>query len=547
MDIDKPFVDRSHFTCIYGHEFYIGGEVIFPEETRNKVTPEGFTADGTYRTLFGPTHDHNGHIFGNTNLNLRYAMRRLTCIRKPETPQLHDLLLLNQRRFVLANFEEIDSLYFSVCRDNFGDYLGMLEECRLHHADPHPKKQLRQQAYCELLESGMIHQRLWLKNVRYKLKKDEIAKAGKYGRMIGDLGVAASLQGFRLTKFMKEVQTRRFHLFGGIAQFIATPRPSELHRVFDHMRSPEGLFYFAMFSDDSVLAVRDRGAVRWYNLDISGCDSSHGDIIFQSLLHLVPRQHMDDLLRLIEQCALPIVVSSSDNRHKVKLRPKHPTLYSGSTLTTTINNWANFLIIFAIAKIGDFSPQGIVTSARLCGYFLTVDVCETFEDVQFLKNSPVLDTEGVYRPMPNLGILLRSTGVCRGDLPGRKSTPLSERGRLFQASLLQGMYPRIHCTLLDSMKSVAGPYSDALVQKVLDSGLNYKIVHESSYPVFRVNDDDLYRRYRLTPHEIAELNSVLGTATFGDHVSTTGGSKILFKDYELCARNVDSSTFQRTS
>lgn len=462
---------------------------------------------------------HNGHIFGYTNLNLRYAMRRLTSVRKPETPLLHAQLKKQQAQFVTAHLDEIDALYFSKCREEFGDYKGMEEECRLHHDDPHPKKALRIQAYRELLETGLIHKRLWLTSVKYKMKKDEWAKILKYARMIGDLGVAASLQGFRLTKFMKLTQTHSFKLFGGVAQFISTPKASVLHEVFEKMYNPPGAFYFAMFSDDSILAVRDKGVVRWYNLDISGCDSSHGPTIFSALLNIVPNQFRDDLLRLVEQCELPIIVSSSDGKHKIKLKPAHATLYSGSTLTTTINNWANFLIIYSIARGGDFSPAGISASAKRCGYIVTVEVCDCFEDVQFLKNSPVKDAAGTYRPVVNLGILLRSTGVCRGDLPGRRKVPLKERARIFQSALLQGMYPRVHFNLLDNMKRTAGSVDTAVADQIREKHFKYKIELDDSYPIFSVRDEDLYRRYRLSDFEIEQLNSELGSATFGDHLS----------------------------
>jgi hypothetical protein len=186
--------------------------------------------------------------------------------------------------------------------------------------------------------------------------------------------------------------------------------------------------------------------------------------------------------RLIDQLKLPFQVISQNGKHRVvfdNIRGE-ASLYSGSCLTTLINCLANILIGMAIAdcEFPEVCDPFIVTdilraSILETGYIVTMDYCEYDEDLQFLKHSPILTTSGHYQPMLNLGVLLRASGSCKGDVPGRGD--LSTRFRDFQASLLQGMYPRSHCLVVDNMKRACGGIVRECMMKTIRDDLSYKV------------------------------------------------------------------------
>lgn len=520
---------NNQFVVLSGGQYFLNGQLCFPPGEQKE--------DGAYRTMFGPSVSHNGVVYCNCNNCVSLAFRRLTSVRKPEEKGLDQLLTINQNIFVLTHqwwFDRLRNLY----EPYFQEYDSMEESARLHHADPHAKRLLRVQAWKELQEAGDEPTRLWLTKVWYKLKSDEIAKPGKVPRMIGDLGVAASLQGFYLTKLLKEAQSSEPILInGGRMEFISTPNPWKLERVFTRLLSPEGRFYFAYFSDDSCLSLRIGSRTLTFNLDISKCDASHGPAAFDSYSTLFPTAIQDDALRLIEQCRLPIEIRSRAGKEKVILLPKGPKLYSGSTLTTGINNNANTTIALSISE-HHFDPDstvaeveaGIIAASAKAGYLLSVEYCPNPEDIQFLKNSPVYDVEGVLRPLLNIGVLLRASGSCKGDLPGKGD--LQVRAKDFQAAIIHGMYPRVRFPLVDAMKSAVGCKPSTISLDRVTREHQYKVESDPTYPLFSVSSASVYRRYNLPPLAQAELADFSQLST-GYHLSCSAVDLILAKDYGL--------------
>jgi len=500
--------------------------------------------DGTYRTIFGPAIAHSGEIYGVCNQNVRLALRRLTARRGPANV---DIWYNHAQRLYFAQNIDFTKQLHTLFTKYIYDFKDMVTEADEHHADEHPKKRIRIEAWKDLIHGGyksiQNSDDLWLKRVLYKMKKDEIAKPGKYPRMIGDLGVAASLQGFRLTEVMKHVMADHPIAYkGGHFEFCIKPEASNLARIFRELMSPTGSFYFVYFSDDGCLSIRRGDDVYVYNLDIKWCDGSHGPAVFQTLIDVTPEYCRETMTRIVGQCKLPIVVHDADDplsKRRVILKPKHPRLYSGSTLTTLINNMANIYIAKSIIDSGAHDPEGIILAANLAGYGLSVDQCLIPEDIQFLKHSPVLDLDSNLRAMLNVGVLLRATGVCRGDLPGKGD--LSIRAKKFQAALLDGMYPRCHFPLRENLYRHTLP-ADAVSTKVVTEMFSMKFGGALSYSQehFTVSADNAYLRYRLTQEEIVELDELFGNASYQQQFASTGVAKILQKDYGLtCKTDVD--------
>lgn len=525
------------FVIMSGADYFVDGRVAFPREDDEEIAPElaAEPMDGTYRSAFGPCFSHNGTIYCNCNSCVSLAMSRLTAIREPDRPGYDRLLTVNQHHFHNQHSDFI-TLLRDTYAEGFDEYENMELEALKHHDDPHPKRELRKQAWLDLQEGDVI-KRKWLRVVLYKMKKDEWAKLLKVPRMIGDLGVAASLQGFIITAILKDMQAKEpIRVHGGVLVFVKKPKPGLLHELFHELMDPTDRFHFAYFSDDSCLAIRVRGKVHTFNLDIKKCDASHQQAIFDSFVLLFPEAVQDDARILVEQCTLPIEVRDRASNKKVRMRPKHATLYSGSTVTTAINNLANQTIGFAIGMV-DFEAvddenivEAIQAAALTAGYLISCETCNQPEDIQFLKHSPVLADDGEWRPMLNLGVLLRASGVCKGDLPGKKTIPLKTRAENFQRSLLHGAYPRISTPFIDTMKAQCGPGAISWLED-----LQYKVVDDSTYPFFSVSTENAFRRYRLTNVESLELMEAAGFG-YEYHHCLPGADAIFQADYGLSAK-----------
>lgn len=528
-NVQKPYVYNHTFTAVAGSEFFVNGLLCFPASPPRTSVFHG--ADGCYRTIFGPCVGHTGVIYGVNNNNVSLAFRRLTAARVSLECDIK--LQFAQRKYVQENQAFLRCVQQLYSR-NMPSYFGSLLEGAEHYADPHKKKQLRIQAWEELIggdyKGFVLSDRLWLKKVLYKMKKDEYAKPGKFPRMIGDLGVAASLQGFRLVDLLKHVMADHPLCYkGGEIAFCLKPEPTQLAHHFKRLLTTQ-TYYFLYFSDDACFSVRHLGQLYTYNLDISSCDASH-HAIFDALLEITPPQWRHEMQVLVDQCALPISIFDVDcitECRRVVLKPHSPRLYSGSTITTFINNLANILICHSIVNSGAYRPVDIIAAARKVGYVVTVQPCTQPEDIQFLKHSPVFDTDGQLRAMLNLGVLLRSSGQCKGDLPGRGD--LSVRARRFQGAFLRGMYPRTNFRLLAMlMNKTLTPTS--LEEATAEKELNGKVINEGAF--FTVTPEAMYKRYRMTTTEIEIFDYSFGSCGYEDHFNSSGADKILNLDYGL--------------
>jgi hypothetical protein len=426
------------------------------------------------------------------------------------------------------------------------DYYDMVYHALVNAYDTHPKRELRIQAVEELIDSGKLGERLWLRSVLYKMKKDELAKPGKWPRMIGDLGVAASLQGFYVTDALKGAMASEPLRYKGFEiEFVKAPKQDALTRVFEKLLNPPGNGYIALFSDDSCASVRlSDGRVAYGNLDISSCDASHTDSIFEFLVAVAPPHMQDDIRRLVEQCRLPIKIRDVNMWTRfVRLvnKNKEAALYSGSTLTTFINNLANILIAMSVAEDYEVQQpttfQDLAISALKVGYVVTCEEAQIPEDIQFLKFSPVIDTNGNMQPMLNLGVLLRASGCSKGDVPGPKGISLEERAAVFQKAVLRGMYPYCDFQLLTELRRHCDTKTSiASVEAYAKKHLPYTIAEmrgEGHHQTYQVDNVALARRYRLKDSELLELELLVREAGYGYQIQCAAVDKILRLDYGL--------------
>jgi hypothetical protein len=512
-------------------------------------------SDKTFRTKAGGI-SHDGVIYADNDDNVAKAMSRLLKCRGTLDEELE--YQYNQKRF-LAEHQGFLHDIRKMLEPDFEDWAGAEEECRQHYDDPHPKRELRIQAYNELIHGegknyrdGNLFSRLWLRKVIYKMKKNEFAKPLKMPRMIGDLGVAASLQGFRLTDVYKQAVAKNDVHYGNMRMhFCKAPTSDELRAAFLNLIDPPMgcKYYFVFFSDDSALSIRHAdGSISTYNLDIKGCDGSHTSAIFEALVTTTPEKAQEDMQVLIDQCKLPIIIyfkgepettdENDEDAHRpsLMLQPldaltgeKGPRLYSGSTITTILNGLACQLGAVCVQEEDAETEEEITAAFAKAGYQMSIDKCQDYSDIQFLKNSPVYDITGQLQPLLNLGVLLRTSGTCTGDLPGTKKQTFEQRYNEYMGSVLNGMYPGISFPLIDRMRQwTANPTerSDKVTAKMFE----YKHVFDGQ-ATFTAKE--VYRRYKLTDLQICELDEDFASNGYGWYYASHGATRILKKDYGL--------------
>lgn len=530
----SQFSDAGDFTATIGKEFFIGGEVIFPPSEVNIVTPAGVNCvDGFYKTHLGWGVMVDAHIWGRTNLVTRYASRRLTAARLPLQPGRHRQLLSNQQSW-LENNEPFLKLIAAHYEPSFTDYRGLYEEARLHHADPHKKRLLRIKAWEELHSPGTRGQhftdRLWAKRVKGKIKSGEWAKFAKAARIIVDLGVSASLQTVWLAGYMKKAQMIPLHSQGGVFQFIPSPKASVLGDLFCRLIQPHSRFLFCYFSDDSCLSIKFQGRLYRFNVDISKCDAGHSPSLFEGYIRTHPSCCQDDARVAVEQCQLPIQYTSTNRIDRVILQAKEPHLYSGSGITTTLNNLASLMIGWSCCDQFDGTVESLVSAAATVGYLITVEVASCPEEITFLKNRPVRDITGQWRAVLCYGVFLRATGNVNGDLPGSKKDSLKLRASRHQASLVRGSFAGVITPVVSLLETAAGSeFLSSRLEKTLTS-LEYKHVADTGPFIF--NTHEFFARYQLAAHELLQILEHARTG-FGTFTANEGLSKILHVDYGL--------------
>lgn len=538
---EAPFLSNNKFTFVSGNEeCYSQGKLGF-----NRVEEK---PDGSYKTYFGPCYHHLGVVYQADDAGLESAFNfRMACARMPtvkgysDVGGYHQFLLLQHEYFFTTDdelrlFQSEFEHYLSEWFLEIGDLDVLL--CIYAH-QPHSKRGLRIRAYQNIISNGDLFHKTFNRAVTGKMKKAEIAKFLKNTRLINDLTTEGSLlAGFVVDEMKKAMASYTAnHWF----QFIKSPNLDDLKTVFARLMDPADQMYFPFFSDDSCVAIRCSDGIYFANVDISSCDASHGHGVF----HLLRKLSRADsrLFRYVDgaikQCEMALTLRNADNSQKVKLQPSMPTLYSGSTLTTIINNFANIAIACAIKGRlrPDITmaecPDLVRTAAAAAGYIVTVASADSYHKLQFLKHSPCRALCGTIVPVLNHGVMLRSSGSCWGDLPTYRKThgriSLEERMRLYNISQTQ-CYKNVPTT--SYLAALRQKYhSDKTVFR--PSQAHHYIVDNitSDYSCYIIPDSELAIRYGVQDYDIEELSHTLEGSTMS---STVASRAILREDYGLC-------------
>lgn len=534
--LDLPFRWSGRFQILRGKKHFTpAGQLRFPPGLFEKK-------EGRYRTkILGA--EHNGVEYARCDANMSRAFTRITSSRKPEFPGFCDWLAANQQRTLGDPGYNFASFLARLYESQFDDYPGFEEAALQHHADPHSKRELRIYAWNQLTLFGDQFAGCYM-DVDTISFKYELAKMGKYPRAYCNLGIHSSLRGAWLMEQMKIAQSRNpVRMHGGIMEFVKTPNVPELRHAFQELINPSGRYFAAVFSDDSCLSVRHEGKVYRFNLDISGCDASHRPALFQRFRETFPVDLRDEVDALYQQCMKPCFLPSySDPRNYVLLLPLVPFLPSGSVLTTAMNTFAVFCAIERIMSrpfpAGPILAKEIQQRSAEVGYYLTVEQCDDWHELQFLKHSPVYDVDGRIQPVLNPGVIIRMFGTAHGDLPGHG--PLDPRFREFLSQTLHGAVPYLDTPFFNTMKrkfprkSFTNAVTAEKIAGVVADDLAFKVDHSHKTPIIRVSTDELFARYPdLDALDIQVLLEEYANLDVGQFLAHHALDVILQKDYGL--------------
>ncbi len=516
--INEPYVFNRRFTHVSG-DCFVHGEVRFP--------PNDELLSREYRTVFGPCF-HSRTIMSNTSDDgLANAVKRITNIRKPEIPGYHERLVDNQYNMHLEYLEHWKHQFKEKLRHILVDLPDAKILRRMWTISAHPKKKLRLKAEQDMLNDGMEGVTR-CKIVDYKAKKDELLPIGKKTRAIGDLTCPGSTVLGYYIDYVKEAFLN-YQVNNCVATFIKSPDKDKMRDVFSNLMNKPGL-YFCYFSDDSCLGCDTIEGRMCCNLDISQCDGSNFEPVFNILEEVmsVDSRYIPDIKLAFKQLELPLKIVSKDRRHKIILRPRNKVLYSGSVLTTITNNMANMLIFLKISEgyRPDLTKAEMSTlireSAEAVGYILKVDLCPTYHGIQFLKHSPAI-VDGMIEPYLNLGVWFRGFGHCVGDVPGRSRVPLAHRFAVYNSDVIRS---RIH----GGKHAISKAFQRFVLDDsytVLESPVYGSQVVQDAY----IPDQEIKMRYDLTDAEFDELIESINLVKPNQRVYNDAINKIFQLDY----------------
>jgi len=169
---------------------------------------------------------------------------------------------------------------------------------------------------------------------------------------------------------------------------------------------------------------------KFFETDISSCDMSNRDAVFDACRYLF-KDHpciYEVMDRNAKQCKLPlhVFVPGTKKKIKIKFKPAWHIEFSGSTLTTLLNNIANVSIGHSVwwscvVKNRPATPLNMQRAAAEAGYKITVEERDTPESFTLLKHFPWFNGTRWVSSF-SVAPFLRGFGTCDYDLPTRSVT-----------------------------------------------------------------------------------------------------------------------------
>lgn len=491
---DFKYADNGNFrktgTC------WDANEQLIPESLKPKRRQKA-----GHSTVMGPFYPSNLRVYEDTPENLRDMLNRLTCKRKPEVEGWHDRLVENQG--INYNDEQLKlTQRFSHVIDSLLDIKkdenDLMAEA-VENAAP-DKKKLYGTAYKSLVDRNLVLDASdSVKENEIKLKNEK-AKFDKAARAYVNLKIESPLTGGEVTRAMKKALAKKPVVVGSVGEveFIPSPTQKTMARWVQLLQQPTLDYHAFVHSDDASLIVRlKNGRTRSFNIDISGCDSSHGPAIWASFELMF--EHRPLLYaKLLRQLMRPLKLVSKNWTVPGRLIPLQPFLASGHSFTTLLNSFVLMSLIAQMIEEGVTTKKGIQALAERYGYILTVDECHYMEDNQLLKTSPAMDTAQIWRPLKNFAVYLRASGICKNDMVGAAG-PWKPKAKQYAYGTLKSYSTGVTCPMFKTMLTLLKPKKlNALVATIIKKEFEYK-VDLSATKTYNFTNESILSRYSIRP------------------------------------------------
>lgn len=391
--------------------------------------------------------------------------------------------------------------------------------------------------------------------------KNEPGKTGKVGRLFATIeeGTLADVVSAPILKFafkqevnLSEIvdqQNNVYYQFCGFKpwsilgykslQFIAIFAECQEAKSSDDLfvrvlACPLNTAFYIYYSDDGFLVINIGGMIYIFETDISSCDSSNKLPIFAAAKYLSDKSGCGKGIDiLLAQCAGVVTLDNPDCiDESVTIQPTCYMEYSGTRLTTVLNNLASLAVALGIAE--EYAEEGydveehvdaIIKGASRYGYVITCAQRTSFNAVSFLKRS----YNGTFSWL-NFGCILRSFGSVHG-VPRADSFSMTKTD--FDKSSPAELTTRLVKMCLDSL--VNEPPN--LLVNALRCRLDLPPLPET------LTRNDLNERYHGEEHEWDALFDCLATIKAGDVIKLPILEKIFNVDYGTKFTDLDMPEF----
>lgn len=500
-----------------------------------------------YTTHFGPSCDVCGRcVYGSTIENYSSMLLRIVGER-----ELEEIKTLNNRKISpYVNHRRLNRMLHAYYLEvkirmlPFMDLLGdNLEEQIMAACDKtHPKYKLRVRSIKELMGKAEMLNGLFMTKIAGKIKVPEFAKFGKKPRLIGDYSCPGSLLAGFLVPILKYAFSVPTDVGDSVIRFVYSTDAVELDAIFTEIDNSDKDQY-VFFSDDMVARLHGVDGARWYNLDISSCDSSNGPAVFERVKWFF-NSHTSkaDLIdRAIRQCRAKLVIYHplGKNRSKevVTAKCSQPIEFSGTQLTTLLNNVASSAICISIicGKSIKNVEERVTKSALSVGYEVTMQSCRDVEDIQFLKHSFWRSNDKL-NSFVNLGPVLRGMGTCWMDLPFNTKTGETMYGaaRMRNWSVLQGFRNSGLSILTDHLSQSKGYQKPSKGYDIV-----VKVVEREKYQRMYLTESErvpapavaIMKRYDIQASELSSFCAMLRSSDLGQRLCHSVIDRVMEVDY----------------
>lgn len=508
---------------------------MFPDYTPNFDIPRD--APKRRRSIFGPFFVIPDLCFpGEGALEYREAVGRMIALRNPGVPGYSERLARNQSKvkFRFGSMLHAFTLHLErhIVRETYDvSYPEWLFA-------PHAKRNLRlsvAKLVADIGRDDVDDSR----DVEFKLKPGENLSAGKK-RGIGDLKEWRTNATAHVMDSIKEAWKVPFVMGKTTAHFVKSSNDGELVDVFKHLfEVAPGVIHYVYHSDDSCVAAHCLDGIVRINGDIKACDGSHRTAIFDELERMLAfgeNLYASAIHRAFQYLRRPLrMYNKHDRKQCVRYVFTTTRLYSGSVLTTVVNNFANLLIAMALSRrVPDASVvtkeeflRAYILAGEDVGYMLRIDRCDTFEDVQFLKHSCSV-VDGDYVPWMNLGTCLRNFGTYFGELPGSRRQPYRERAEAFVSGVVEGRKGWGNHVFNDSFAHLGGR---GMTSRAYRLGNESEKSRSAGGCQTRISTESLCARYKCTVDELMSLCTYICNSDVFDIVVHPLVQRIYTKDY----------------